>query len=802
MNQFSINTNTASDLQISHGTTLGQFHKVESILGEGGFGFVTRCLNVKTNRQEAIKIFKNSRNTVQNAKLEICILKRLRCLDPDTCNIVRWNGFFFDQDRICLNFDLMDLSLYTFLKERNFEGLTTPELRPVIAQLATALSHLRSIGLVHADLKPDNVMIVDRYQTPLQVRLIDFGLAHPVAAVKPGTCVQTTYYRAPEVTLHLPFNDAIDMWSLGITAAELSTGYPLYPGNTDYDVLRFIFQTQGQPSDNVLDRGLGTGYYFDRDQTNGHWTFKSPEDFAEQTGIYAVDTREYRLENLDALVNVMEEEIEVTHQGQLVDLIKRMLHLDPDLRIKPLEVLRHPFFDITSSSSADPVTTMDDGPADLAVSIENTEEAENNENMLEDQLVDNAGYGQAVINTNTASDLQISHGTTLGQFHKVESILGEGGFGFVTRCLNVKTNRQEAIKIFKNSRNTVQNAKLEICILKRLRCLDPDTCNIVRWNGFFFDQDRICLNFDLMDLSLYTFLKERNFEGLTTPELRPVIAQLATALSHLRSIGLVHADLKPDNVMIVDRYQTPLQVRLIDFGLAHPVAAVKPGTCVQTTYYRAPEVTLHLPFNDAIDMWSLGITAAELSTGYPLYPGNTDYDVLRFIFQTQGQPSDNVLDRGLGTGFYFDRDQTNGHWTFKSPEDFAEQTGIYAVDTREYRLENLDALVNVMEEEIEVTHQGQLVDLIKRMLHLDPDLRIKPLEVLRHPFFDITSSSSADPVTTMDDGPADLAVSIENTEEAENNENMLEDQLVDNTGYGQTRQVINFHPWLLKDFVQ
>ncbi|XP_027131748.1 homeodomain-interacting protein kinase 2-like [Larimichthys crocea] len=398
MNCFSINTNTANDLQIYQGTTLGNFHKVESILGEGGFGYVTQCLNLKTNKHEAIKIMKSSHKTIQQARLEICILKRLRCLNPDTCNIVRWNGFFFDQDRICLNFDLMDLSLYSYLKERNFEGLTTTELRPVIAQLATALSHLRSIGLVHADLKPDNVMIVDRHQTPLQVRLIDFGLSHPVATVKPGPWIQTLWYRAPEVTLHLPFNDAIDMWSLGITAAELSTGYPLYPGNTDYDVLRFIFGTQGQPSDNVLDRGLKTGYYFDRDQTNGqqHWTFKSPEDFAEQTGIYAVDTREYRLENLDALVHVMEEETERTHQGLLADLIKRMLHLDPDARIKPLEVLHHPFFSITSSSSADPVTTMDDGPADLEVSTENTEETENIENMLEDQLVDNGGYGQAV----------------------------------------------------------------------------------------------------------------------------------------------------------------------------------------------------------------------------------------------------------------------------------------------------------------------------------------------------------------------------------------------------------------------
>ncbi|TKS85232.1 Homeodomain-interacting protein kinase 1 [Collichthys lucidus] len=257
-----------------------------------------------------------------------------------TVQIAKPNRFFFDQDRICLNFDLLDISLYSYLKERNFEGLTTTELRPVIAQLATALSHLR---------------------------LIDFGLA-------------------PEVTLHLPFNNAIDMWSLGITAAELSTGYPLYPGNTDYDVLCFIFETQEQPSDNILDHGLRTGYYFDRDQTNGqqHWTFKSPEDFAEQTGFYAEETRAFRFDNLDVLVHVMKEEIEGTHQGLLVDLIKRMLHFDPDVCIKPLEVLCHRFFCITSSSSADPVTTMDDGPADLEVSTENTEETENIENMLED----------------------------------------------------------------------------------------------------------------------------------------------------------------------------------------------------------------------------------------------------------------------------------------------------------------------------------------------------------------------------------------------------------------------------------
>uniref|UniRef100_A0A8P4KLA9 Protein kinase domain-containing protein n=1 Tax=Dicentrarchus labrax TaxID=13489 RepID=A0A8P4KLA9_DICLA len=225
---------------------LAECHKVESFLGEGGFGFVTKCHNLVTD------------------EMEIAILKRLQCLDPDTCNIVKWNGYFFDRDHICLNFELLDQSLYSYMVGRDFRGLSMAELRPILFQLATTLSHLRSMDIVHADLKPDNVMIVDSKKQPLKVKLIDFGLARPVSAVEPGVCVQTTWYRAPEVMLHLPFDEAIDMW--------------------------FILETQGQPADDVLDRGMGTEYYF-REQRHG-----------------------------------------------------QMLELDPEQRIKPLEVLQHPFF--------------------------------------------------------------------------------------------------------------------------------------------------------------------------------------------------------------------------------------------------------------------------------------------------------------------------------------------------------------------------------------------------------------------------------------------------------------------------
>uniref|UniRef100_A0A8P4GJW6 Protein kinase domain-containing protein n=1 Tax=Dicentrarchus labrax TaxID=13489 RepID=A0A8P4GJW6_DICLA len=287
----------------------------KSFLGEGGFGFVTKCHNLVTDEMEAIKVNKNLPSVFHQARAEIAILKRLQCLDPDTCNIVKWNGYFFDRDHICLNFELLDQSLYSYMVGRDFRGLSMAELRPILFQLATTLSHLRSMDIVHADLKPDNVMLVDSKKQPLKVKLIDFGLARPVSAVEPGVCVQTTWYRAPEVMLHLPFDEAIDMWSLGLVAAELATGSPLYPGDTDYDVLRFILETQGQPADDVLDRGMGTEYYF-REQRHGQqrWTFKSPEHDHQ------------------------------TEQRLLVDLIKRMLELDPEQRIKPLEVLQHPFF--------------------------------------------------------------------------------------------------------------------------------------------------------------------------------------------------------------------------------------------------------------------------------------------------------------------------------------------------------------------------------------------------------------------------------------------------------------------------
>uniref|UniRef100_A0A3P8RUR2 Protein kinase domain-containing protein n=1 Tax=Amphiprion percula TaxID=161767 RepID=A0A3P8RUR2_AMPPE len=245
-----LHLNTFFCCQVGPRSRLGRYHVVEDILGEGGYGIVAKCRNTGTTKIEAVKVNKSEKGVLEVAMNEIAILNRLRRLNPDTCNIVQCNGFFYDKENICISFELLDLSLQDYLQEKNPRGLTTRELRPILHQLATALSHLHSSGIIHADLKPANVMVVNRHEQPPKVKLIDFGLARLVSAVIQGEWMGTLHYSAPELLLGVPFNESVDMWALGLLMVKLATGCQLYPGKT------------GQPCDDVLDRGCYTPYFF------------------------------------------------------------------------------------------------------------------------------------------------------------------------------------------------------------------------------------------------------------------------------------------------------------------------------------------------------------------------------------------------------------------------------------------------------------------------------------------------------------------------------------------------------------
>ncbi|XP_013787996.1 homeodomain-interacting protein kinase 2-like, partial [Limulus polyphemus] len=276
-----------------------------------------------------------------------------KLLDTYQFNFIRAYECFTHKNHTCLVFEMLEQNLYDFLKQNKFSPLPLKYIRPILQQVLTALLKLKQLGLIHADLKPENIMLVDPVRHPFRVKVIDFGSASHVSKAVCSTYLQSRYYRAPEIILGLPFCEAIDMWSLGCVIAELFLGWPLYPGSSEYDQIRYISQTQGLPAEHMLNNATKTTRFFYRETDSNYpfWRLKTPEEHEAETNIKSKEARKYIFNCLDdmAQVNVPtdleggELLAEKVDRREFIDLLKRMLTLDQERRITPGEALNHNF---------------------------------------------------------------------------------------------------------------------------------------------------------------------------------------------------------------------------------------------------------------------------------------------------------------------------------------------------------------------------------------------------------------------------------------------------------------------------
>ncbi|XP_067414862.1 homeodomain-interacting protein kinase 1 [Emydura macquarii macquarii] len=332
-------------------------YEVLEFLGRGTFGQVAKCWKRSTKEIVAIKILKNHPSYARQGQIEVSILSRLSSENADEYNFVRSYECFQHKNHTCLVFEMLEQNLYDFLKQNKFSPLPLKYIRPILQQVATALMKLKSLGLIHADLKPENIMLVEPIRQPYRVKVIDFGSASHVSKAVCSTYLQSRYYRAPEIILGLPFCEAIDMWSLGCVIAELFLGWPLYPGASEYDQIRYISQTQGLPAEYLLSAGTKTSRFFNRDPNLGYplWRLKTPEEHELETGIKSKEARKYIFNCLDDMAQVnMSTDLEGTDmlaekadRREYIDLLKKMLTIDADKRITPLKTLNHSFVTMT-----------------------------------------------------------------------------------------------------------------------------------------------------------------------------------------------------------------------------------------------------------------------------------------------------------------------------------------------------------------------------------------------------------------------------------------------------------------------
>ncbi|XP_044063986.1 homeodomain-interacting protein kinase 1-like isoform X2 [Siniperca chuatsi] len=394
---------------------------------------------------------------------------------------------------------------------------------------------------------------------------------------------------------------------------------------------------------------------------------------------------------------------------------------------------------------------------------------EENGNLLLVQRKEMQRGKRSCENTNTSMDILTSssssfpepcrrHWLPIPRSYKFLKILGEGGFGKVVKCVKRGSEHTVAIKIGKNFHNLRQEASM----LKVLMGHNLHKFNIIKFYGKFVVRSRTSLVFEMLDMTLQDYLLD--LEGpMQLEDIRIVIQQMGTALSALKRIGVIHTDVKIDNIMMVDHVRQPFRVKLIDFGLAIFRSQAKPGKAHQTPRYRAPEIMLGLPFSEAIDIWSLGCVMAIMVLGFMLFPGKIEYDILRFIIDLLGPPPDHLVSAGRKSRVFFKKTDSD-QWMLKTSEEYWGPTN-YSVDDRFYTFRSLDEIKMMRLEKdnpTEADERRECIELLKAMLKWDEKERITPNGILHHPFITKSYLNSSSHLSSCSE-PSESAAAEPNT---------------------------------------
>ncbi|KAG4425286.1 hypothetical protein IFR04_001653 [Cadophora malorum] len=328
------------------------------VLGQGTFGQVVKCQNLKTQEVVAVKVVKNRTAYFNQSMMEVSVLDLLNTkLDKnDDHHILRLKDTFIHRQHLCLVFELLSVNLYELIKQNQFRGLSTTLVRVFAQQLLNGLSLLNKARLIHCDLKPENILLKN-LESPI-IKIIDFGSACDERQTV-YTYIQSRFYRSPEVLLGLPYSSAIDMWSLGCIVVELFLGLPLFPGSSEYNQVSRIVEMLGNPPNWMLEMGKQSGEFFEKrhdvdDYGRRTYHLKSMEQYSREHGTKEQPSKKYfQATTLPEIIrsyamprkNMKQSEIdrEMNNRVAFIDFVRGLLNINPLERWSPQQAKLHPF---------------------------------------------------------------------------------------------------------------------------------------------------------------------------------------------------------------------------------------------------------------------------------------------------------------------------------------------------------------------------------------------------------------------------------------------------------------------------
>ncbi|GAB4856273.1 Mitogen-activated protein kinase, variant 2 [Ancistrocladus abbreviatus] len=324
--------------------------------------------------------------------------------------------------------------------------------------------------------------------------------------------------------------------------------------------------------------------------------------------------------------------------------------------------------------------------------------------------------------------------------------IGRGAYGVVCSSINKETNEKVAIKKINNAFENRIDAMRTLRELKLLRHLRHE--NVIALKDVMLPVDRknfkdVYLVYELMDTDLHQIIKSS--QALSNDHCQYFLFQLLRGLKYLHSANILHRDLKPGNLLV----NANCDLKICDFGLARTSSGQGQFMTeyVVTRWYRAPELLLCCDkYGTSIDVWSVGCIFAELLGRKPVFPGTECLNQLKLIINILGSQKEHDLE-------FIDNPKAKRFIKSLPYSPGAPFSRLYP---------NAHPLA---------------IDLLQKMLVVDPTKRISVTEALQHPYMSPLYDPRKNP-------PAQFPIDLDIDEDLD--EEMIRERM--------WREILHYHP--------
>uniref|UniRef100_A0A8U7NWN9 non-specific serine/threonine protein kinase n=1 Tax=Corvus moneduloides TaxID=1196302 RepID=A0A8U7NWN9_CORMO len=559
-----------------------------------GINFVLRVFLVKkisgsdARQLYAMKVLKKATLKVRDrvrTKMERDIL-----VEVNHPFIVKLHYAFQTEGKLYLILDfLRGGDLFTRLsKEVMF---TEDDVKFYLAELALALDHLHSLGIIYRDLKPENILLDEEGH----IKLTDFGLSKESIdhEKKAYSFCGTVEYMAPEVVNRRGHTQSADWWSFGVLMFEMLTGTLPFQGKDRKETMTMILKAKlGMPQFLSLEAQSLLRMLFKRNPAN---RLGAGPDGVEEIKRHAffskIDWNKlYRREIHPPFKPAT---------GRPEDTF----YFDPEFTAKTPKDSPG----IPPSANAHQLFR---GFSFVAIASDD-----------ESQAMQTVGV-HSIVQQLHRNSIQFTDG------YEVKEDIGVGSYSVCKRCIHKASNMEYAVKIIDKSK---RDPTEEIEILLRY----GQHPNIITLKDVYDDGKYVYVVTELMKGGelLDKILRQKFF---SEREASAVLFTITKTVEYLHTQGVVHRDLKPSNILYVDESGNPESIRICDFGFAKQLRAENGllMTPCYTANFVAPEVLKRQGYDAACDIWSLGVLLYTMLTGYTPFangPDDTPEEILARI---------------------------------------------------------------------------------------------------------------------------------------------------------------------------